>query len=423
MNDSPFIWAEVDLSAIAHNVRELRRLTRPQAQVMAVVKANGYGHGAVEVARTALANGAEWLGVARLAEAIHLREAGFGAPILVFGYTPPADAGRLIDFDLRQSVYSLDRRRAPTPPPPAARGRRIRVHLKVDTGMGRLGLVPAALSGKTPAMPWGRISSARRRPSRRLPGLDAEGIFTHFAASDSADTILRQAAARASFSKCSSALRAAGLEFAVRHAANSAGRHRAARVPPRPGPAGDRALRAQAFGRSRPHRHLPAAGHGAQDPDHPPESGPGRGLRQLRDDLPHPAPTVIATIPAGYADGYRRLLSSKGEMLVGGRRVPVVGRVCMDLTMLDVGAVPDASVEDEVVIFGPQGERVHLGGRPRPRARHHQLRNRLRRHRPGAAGLSKQSIIMNRHLLFLKNTAKKAAKIGMLLKSWLEWYQ
>src|SRR3990172_11517205 len=104
---SPPIWAEVDLSAIAHNVRELRRLTRPQARVMAVVKANGYGHGAVEVARTALANGAEWLGVARLAEAIHLREAGFGVPILVFGYTPPPDAGRLIDFYLRQSLYSL----------------------------------------------------------------------------------------------------------------------------------------------------------------------------------------------------------------------------------------------------------------------------------------------------------------------------
>ena len=94
----PLIWAEVDLGAIAHNVRELRRLTRPQARVMAMVKANGYGHGALEVARTALANGAEWLGVARLAEGIHLRENGCDAPILVFSPTLPADAGLLIDF-------------------------------------------------------------------------------------------------------------------------------------------------------------------------------------------------------------------------------------------------------------------------------------------------------------------------------------
>src|SRR5512143_4323212 len=108
MNDHPLIWAEIDLNAIANNVRELRRLTRPAARVMAVVKANGYGHGAVEVARTALASGAEWLGVARLAEAAHLREAGFNVPILVFGYTAPADAGRLLDLDLRQSVYSIE---------------------------------------------------------------------------------------------------------------------------------------------------------------------------------------------------------------------------------------------------------------------------------------------------------------------------
>ena len=122
MNDSPLIWAEVDLGAIAHNVRELRRRANPKAKVMAVVKANGYGHGAVEVARTALANGAEWLGVARLPEAIPLREAGFGVPILVFGYTPPAEAGRLIDYDLRQSVYSPAAARAYSPPPPRAAG-------------------------------------------------------------------------------------------------------------------------------------------------------------------------------------------------------------------------------------------------------------------------------------------------------------
>ena len=349
----PLIWAEVDLSAIAHNVREMRRLTRPQARVMAVVKANGYGHGAVEVARTALANGAEWLGVARLPEAIPLREAGFGVPILVFGYTPPAEAGRLIDYDLRQSVYSPAAARAYSAAT-AARGKRIRVHLKVDTGMGRLGMVPAALSGKAPGHAVGEDFIREATAIARLPGLDVEGIFTHFAASDSADTTYAKQQI-ALFLDVLSALRAAGLEFAVRHAANSAA---VIALPEshldlvRPGIAlyglkpseevnltGLSLRPAMAFKTRIIHLKSVPAG-----------TSISYGMTHRT-----PAPTVIATIPAGYADGYRRLLSSKGEMLVGGRRVPVVGRVCMDLTMLDVGAVPDACIEDEVVIFGRQG--------------------------------------------------------------------
>jgi len=353
MNDHPLIWAEVDLGAISHNVRELRRCADSRARVMAVVKADGYGHGAVEVARTALANGAEWLGVARLPEAIPLREAGFGVPILVFGYTPPAEAGRLIDFDLRQSVYSLAAAHAYSAAA-AARGKRIRVHVKVDTGMGRLGMVPAALSGKTPGHAVGEDFIREATAIARLPGLDAEGIFTHFAASDSADTAYaRQQLAL--FLDVLSALRAAGLEFAVRHAANSAA---VIALPEshldlvRPGialyglrPSGEvdltgislqpaMALKARII-------HL--------------KSAPAGACISYGMTYRTPAPTVIATIPAGYADGYRRLFSSKGEMLVGGRRVPVVGRVCMDLTMLDVGTVPGVQVEDEVVIFGKQG--------------------------------------------------------------------
>ena len=353
MNDSPFIWAEVDLSAIAHNVRELRRRADPKAKVMAVVKANGYGHGAVEVARTALANGAEWLGVARLPEAIPLREAGFGVPILVFGYTPPADAGRLIDYDLRQSVYSPAAARAYSAAA-GARGKRIRVHLKVDTGMGRLGMVPAALSGKTPGHAVGEDFIREATAIARLPGLDAEGIFTHFAASDSADTTYaRQQLAL--FLDVLSALRAAGLEFAVRHAANSAA------VIALPESHLDLVRPGIALYGLRPSDEVDLTGISLQ---------PAMALKTriihlksvpagacISYGMTHrtPAPTVIATIPAGYADGYRRLLSSRGQMIVHGHRVPVVGRVCMDLTMLDVGTVPDACIEDEVVIFGRQG--------------------------------------------------------------------
>ena len=353
MNDHPLIWAEIDLEAIAHNVCELRRCADPKAQVMAVVKANGYGHGAVEVARTALANGAEWLGVARLPEAIALRKAGFSAPILVFGYTPPAEAGCLIDFDLRQSVYSLAASQAYSAAA-AARGKRIRVHLKVDTGMGRLGLVPAALRGASDGDAAGSEFIREVAAIAGLPGIEAEGIFTHFAASDSADKSYanRQLAL---FLDLLQTLRAHGLEFRLRHAANSAA------VIELPESHLDLVRPGIALYGLKPSEEVNLAGISLQ---------PAMALKtriihlktvpagtSISYGMTHrtSSPTVIATIPVGYADGYRRLLSSRGQMLVHGRRVPVVGRVCMDLTMLDVGAVPDVQMEDEVVIFGRQG--------------------------------------------------------------------
>ncbi len=353
-NAFPLIWAEIDLDAIAHNVAELRRIAHPSTQLMAVVKADGYGHGATEVARTALAGGAEWLGVARLAEGVALRRSGIEAPILVFGYTPPAAAGRMLEFDLRQSVYSLAAAQAYSTAA-AAQGSRIRVHLKVDTGMGRLGLVPAALSGQASGeRTVGEDFIREATAIARLPGLETEGIFTHFAAADSADTAYagRQLAL---FHEVLSALRAAGLEFPLRHAANSAA---AIALPEshldliRPGiavyglrPSDEIDLKSiilkPAMALKTRIIHL--------------KSVPAGTCISYGMTYRAPAPTLIATIPAGYADGYRRLFSSKGEMLVGGRRVPVIGRVCMDLTMLDVGAVPGVQVEDEVVIFGTQG--------------------------------------------------------------------
>jgi alanine racemase len=352
-NDPPLIWAEVDLSAIAHNVTEVRRRTDPKAKLMAVVKANGYGHGAVEVARTAIANGAEWLGVARLPEAIALREAGFSVPILVLGYTPPAAASRLIEYDIKQSVYSLAAAQAYSSVA-VSRGARIQVHLKVDTGMGRLGLVPAALAGHGAGNSGGEEFIRAATAIARLPGLDAEGIFTHFAAADSANTSYAKRQLSL-FLEVLASLRAAGIEFPVRHAANSAA---VIQLPEshldlvRPGialyglkPSDETGLTgitlqpAMAFKTRIIHLKSVPAG-----------TCISYGMTHRT-----PSPTVVATIPAGYADGYRRLLSSRGQMLVRGRRVPVVGRVCMDLTMLDVGAVPDVQMEDEVVIFGRQG--------------------------------------------------------------------
>jgi alanine racemase len=350
---TPLIWAEIDLGAVAHNVRALRRMTKPGARLMAVVKADGYGHGAVAVARTALDAGADWLGVARIAEGIGLRAAGIEAPILVFGFTAPADTVLLIEHDLRQSVTSFETAAAYSAAA-AGRGRSVRVHLKIDTGMGRLGLLPAALTGPPDgdAAGEGLLSEVGRIV--RLPGIEAEGIFTHFAASDSADKT-HAGGQMTLFRKILDRLAAAGHAFAVRHAANSAA---VIDIPDshldlvRPGIAlyglapsaevdGLRLALEPAMALKTRVIHLKKV---------PAGFAVSYGMTYRT-----PQPTVIATVPAGYADGLRRALSGRGEMIVRGCRVPVVGRVCMDLTMLDVGRLPEVQIGDEVVIIGRQG--------------------------------------------------------------------
>jgi alanine racemase len=349
--DHPITWAEISLDAYAHNIKELRRVTRPPARLMAVVKANGYGHGAVEVAREALQNGAQYLGVARINEAIPLREAGLEAPILIFGYSPPDLAPMLIEYELTQSVYSLSTASALSEKA-ARQGKKIKVHLKVDSGMGRLGFLLEATNG-TPD------DIAAQNPVRaieaitRLPGLTVEGIFTHFATADSADKSYADLQLDR-FKDLINRLQKEGLEPPVRHAANSG------------------ALI------DMPDSHLDMvrpgiATYGLHPSDEVNKSmvdlKPVMTLKSRIIHLKRVAPgfnisygitfqtknhTTIATVPVGYADGFNRLLSSRGHMLVHGQRVPIVGRVCMDLTMLDVGGISGVALEDEVVVFGEQ---------------------------------------------------------------------
>jgi alanine racemase len=352
--DIPLIWAEIDLKAYARNIRKLRRVTHPGARLMAVVKADGYGHGAVEVAREALQNGAEFLGVARINEGIQLRKAGLAAPILIFGYTPPALADRLIEYDLAQTVYSFATAeilalRA------QAKGKKINVHIKVDTGMGRLGLLPDSLSAVS------AVRDATADPVRevesieRLPGLRIEGVFTHFATADSADKSYARRQLEI-FMDFVNRLRRTGLEPPLKHAANSA------------------ALI------DLPESHLDMVRPGIATYGLYPSPEVNKNIvnlkpvMALKSRIIHlkkvpagfnvsygityrtPKPTTIATVPVGYADGFKRSLSSRGQMLVRGQRVPVIGRVCMDLTMLDVGDLRDVAMEEEVVIFGRQGD-------------------------------------------------------------------
>jgi len=325
------VWAEIDLDALAHNVRRAVRLAGP-ARVMAVVKANAYGHGALPVARTALAAGAAWLGVARAGEGAHLRRAGIDAPILVFGLVAPAQVPTVLDLGLTPAVFDLEQAALW-----ANLGHRAGVHLKVDTGMGRLGF--------SPERPEEILQAAR------MPGLRLKGVFTHFATADGPD--LAYAAWQLErFLDVIRLLRDAGHTGFIAHAANSGAllnlpRARLDMV--RPG--------IMLYG------YHPA---GKPDPDLRPVMSLKARVAQVK-AVPRgsrvgygsthvtPEATVIATVPVGYADGYSRLLSSRGEILIRGRRAPVVGRVCMDMLMADVGHIDGVQTGDVAVLYGGQG--------------------------------------------------------------------
>jgi alanine racemase len=350
------LWAEVDLSAIAHNTRELRRITHPEARLMVGVKADGYGHGAVEVSKVALLNGADALGVARLEEGIALRQAGIQAPILIFGYTLPKSVDALIQHDLTQTVYdtAIAKQLSAAISGP---NKRLKVHIKVDTGMGRLGLLSPDHSRKRLDHQDTFDTLSDIKTIADLPGLELEGIFTHFASSDA----LNKSYAEFQFKRFSALLdeiKKEGISISLRHAANS-------------GAIIDM-----------PHTHLDMVRAGIAFYGLYPSLEVSQDRIQLRPAMAFktrvihvktvPAgfavsynstwqsstETTIATVPVGYADGFSRSFSNRGQMLLHGRRAPIVGRVCMDLTLLDVGHIPHVKVGDEVVIFGRQENRV-----------------------------------------------------------------
>ena len=217
--ETSLVRAEIDLKAIAHNIRELRRITHPDARLMGVVKANGYGHGAIEVARCALQNGAEVLGVARMEEGIQIRKAGIEVPILIFGYTLPDLAGDLLEYELTQTVYTYASAQVLSQTANALK-KKIKIHLKVDTGMGRLGLLPQNFH-RDNSVALNADTIEETLAIAGLDGLELEGIFTHFATADSADKSYAENQLDL-FMRFLNRLRKAGLEPPVRHAANSA---------------------------------------------------------------------------------------------------------------------------------------------------------------------------------------------------------
>lgn len=331
-------WIEVDLDAIAQNTRQLALLAAP-AGLLAVLKADAYGHGALRVARTVLANGASSLAVATTGEARTLRDGGVAAPILVLGYTPPWQAHEAVALGVACTVFDLDCARALSAAALALR-RVAAVQLKVDTGMARLGVAPEQAAPLLAAL-------------LALPGLSIEGIYTHLARADEPDLVptLEQLAR---FAQALQAITAAGMPLPPTHVANSAALLRLPQTGyalARPGIA----LYGLAPGPAAP---LPAGFRPALSwktrlarvATVPASTPVGYGAAYVA-----PTPRLIATIPVGYADGFRRE-PHWHEVLVGSRRAPLVGRVCMDYAMIDVTDIPGVAVGDEAVLLGRQGD-------------------------------------------------------------------
>ncbi len=334
--------ARIDLQSLTHNYNEVLQRVGGR-KILAVVKAQAYGHGALRVSRHVLELGADMLGVALIEEGRELRAAGIKAPVLVMGAVFPEQAEAIAELGLTPVVYDMAVARAIAD---AAQKLKVTVavHVKIDTGMGRIGISPAAAEGFIADL-------------MSLGGITVQGLITHFADADLRDK--RFASEQLDrFESVLKKLDSRGIAIPLRHAANSAAvldYRRALFTMVRPG--------LMLYG------YNPLEG-----------EGPGAALRPVLSlvtrivflkKVPAGVPisygrtfvtkreSVIATMPIGYADGYSRGLSNRGEAVVRGIRVPVAGRVCMDMTMLDVTDVPGVSIGDEVVLIGSQvNERI-----------------------------------------------------------------
>ena len=328
----------IDLDIIAENFRQI--CLRAGTQVMAVVKADAYGHGAVTVAQL-LEEQCGFFGVSSMAEAQELRRAGIQKPILILGYTPVSAYSLAVRDDIRVAIFRYADAEALSREA-VRQQKKAYVHLVVDTGMGRIGFAADAAAADTCAA------------IARLPGLNIEGLFSHFATADSAD-LSRSHRQMALFDDFDAMLKVRGLQIPIRHMDNSAGimnlpgkyelvragivlygMYPSAEVDP-----SQLSVRPALRWVSRV-SHVKTLSAGC-------EVSYGGTYTTTAD-------TVVATIPVGYADGYRRCLSGKFYVLIRGKRAPILGRICMDQMMVDVTDIPGVRVEDEVTLVGTDGD-------------------------------------------------------------------
>ncbi len=328
--------AVINLSAVGQNITAVRKRIGNKRKLMAVVKADGYGHGALEVSTTALNNGADCLGVAFPEEAEPLRRAGIDVPILVLGLIQPDEAWKIVPLKLEQTVCSLELAEA-LDQCGRSGSTNIDIHIKVDTGMGRIGIPPKDLLEYV-------------RKIRQFKNLTLKGIFSHFACADEEDAgFTRQQ--MAVFDEAVRAIEASGIRIPQKHLANSGGvlAHPASYYDlVRPGIMIYGLYPSQEVQRSI--SLVPAMtlkSRVIQVKKVPPGTPVSYGRTYVTD-----RPTTVASIPVGYGDGYNRRLSNRSFATIGGGRAPLIGRVCMDWCMFDVTNLGDVKPGDEAVLFG-----------------------------------------------------------------------
>ena len=335
-------WTEVNLDAIAQNVKNIKKLIGKKKELMAVVKGNAYGHDILEISSVVLENGATRLAVARLEEAIFLRKAGITVPILVLGLTLKPQAESLVSYDITPTVCEFEMIEKLSESA-VQMNKMAKIHLKVDTGMGRIGIFPDDV-----------LRFIKR--IKALKKVEIEGIFTHFSVADEKDKFYTEEQFK-KFIEILTILEKEGIKIPIKHVGNSAtlldlphmwldmvrpGLAIYGLYPSKEVKKTINLIPAQQFKTKIVFiKELPRG-----------ESiSYGRiyiTKRRMR----------VASLPVGYADGYNRLLSNQGEVLVRGQRVPIIGRVCMDQCMIDVTNLTQVEIGDEVVLWGRQGEEM-----------------------------------------------------------------
>ncbi|MBE6067244.1 MAG: alanine racemase [Clostridium lundense] len=335
------VWAEINLDNLAHNIKEIKRVTKAK-EIIGVVKADAYGHGALDIAPTLLDNGVTRLAVAVLNEAVELRRGGIQCPIMILGYTPPNLLDLLIKYDIEQTVYSYDLAKEISDK--AIEGSKIaKIHIAFDSGMGRIGFLPREED----------ISEVER--ISKLPNIKIEGIYSHFSTADEKDKNYTYEQLK-KFNWFYNILQERGIQINIRHIANSA-----AII-------------------DMPETHFEAVRPGVILYGYYPSEEVDKTkvylkpVMSLKTNIVHlkkvpigeyisygrkfktERESIIGTLPVGYADGYTRSLGEEAKVIINGKLVPVVGRICMDQCMVDLTNVPDVNLGDEVILMGEDSE-------------------------------------------------------------------
>ncbi|WP_040213307.1 alanine racemase [Clostridium polynesiense] len=334
------VWAEINLDNLAHNMREIKRVTKTK-EIMAIIKADAYGHGAIDVAPVLLENGATSFGVAVITEALELRKSGIKAPIMILGYTPLTFAKEILKYDIEQTVFTFDYAKALSNEAEKF-GKTAKIHIGLDTGMGRIGFLPS------------KESLEEVYAISKLPNIEIAGLFSHFSSADEEDKEYTYEQME-KFNTFYSALIERGVKINKRHIANSAA------VIDLP----DTHLECVRPG-------LILFGYYPSEEIHKDKIAL-KPVLTLKTDVVHvkkvekdvyisygrkyrtEKESVIATLPIGYADGYTRLLFNKAKVIIKGKLAPVVGRICMDQCMVDVTDIGEVNVGDEVILIGREG--------------------------------------------------------------------